>query len=547
MTFTEILQRLQAAFPDGGVEAVEDALLDPAVRVRADLVHAACLFLRDEPDLWMDTLRVITAIDRPPDAIDVVYHLLSMRHHHTLVLKARLPRETPAVATVSDVWASADWFEREQFDLVGVDFTGHPDLRRLMMPVDWVGHPLRKDYVRPDVYHGIPTSRDRVVPVTQALPPQHQAKAGPETDLMLLNLGPHHPATHGVLNFLLETDGEIVRRAKPDVGYLHRGIEKIAEMNAYAGTMPYTDRVDYLGGMFTNQAWAMACERLLGIEVPRRAEFCRVIACELNRIASHFVGTGSMAMDLGAFTPFIHWLREREKINDIMERICGARLTYTYMRIGGVARDIDAATLEMISAWMDHFEPICSEFDRLITGNEIFVQRLANVATLSAEDAISYSLVGPNLRASGVKWDLRRDEPYSVYPELEFDVPVGLGWRGHVGDCYDRLIVRLFEIRECIRILRQAIAMIPDGEVRAKVPRVLKPAANEAYGRVEAPRGEAGFYAVSDGTDKPYRVRIRTGCFTAMPVIDHLSPGLLVADIVALIGSLDVIAPEVDR
>ena len=546
MTFAEITQRLGAAFPDG-IEVVEDTLLDPAVRIRADLAHAVCLWLRDDPDLHMDTLRVITATDRPPDAIDVVWHLLSMRHRHTLVLKARLPRETPDVATVSDIWASANWFEREQWDLMGVNFTGHPDLRRLMMPIDWVGHPLRKDYVRPDSYHGIPTSRDAVTPVTRAEIPRHLPKAEPTDNLMLLNMGPVHPATHGVLNFLLETDGEIVRHAKPDVGYLHRSIEKIAEMNTYAGTMPYTDRVDYLGGMMTNQGWAIACERLLGIEVPRRAEFCRVIACELNRIASHLVGTGSMSMDLGAYTPFIHWLRERETINDIMERICGARLTYTYMRIGGVCRDIDRETLDKISAWLDHFEPICAEFDRLITGNEIFVHRLANVAVLTKEVALSYSIVGPNLRASGVKWDLRRDEPYSVYPELDFDIPVGLGWRGTVGDCYDRLLLRLFEIRECIKILRQAIAMIPDGEVRAKVPRILKPATNEAYGRVEAPRGEAGFYVTSDGTDKPWRVRIRTGCFTAMPVIEHMSPGLMIADIVAVIGSLDVIAPEVDR
>jgi NADH-quinone oxidoreductase subunit D len=551
MSFTELADKLRAALGEG-LEATEEALLDPAVRLKPAAVRPACLFLRDQ--LWFDTLRVITAIDRPSEAvdgasgaIDVVWHLLSTVTHDTLVLKARLPRDNPRVASVADVWASAAWFEREQYDLVGVTFEGHPDLRRLLLPEDWVGHPLRKDYLRPDVYHGIPSSRDKVTPVQQALPPEHLAKAEEVDGLMRLNMGPHHPATHGVLNFLLETDGEVVRKARPDIGYLHRGIEKLAEMNAYAGTMPYTDRVDYLAGMFTNQAWAMAVERLLGVQVPRRAEFCRLIACELNRIASHLIATGALAMDLGAYTPFIHWLREREVINDFMERICGARLTYTYMRVGGVARDIDRETLDKISAWLDHFEVMCLEFDRLITGNQIFVARLANVAVLSREDALSFSIVGPNLRASGVCWDLRRDEPYGVYPEMEFDVPVGQGWRGQVGDAYDRFMLRLVEMRQCIRILRQAIRMMPEGEVRAKVPRIMKPAANEAYGRVEAPRGEAGFYVVSDGTDKPWRVRIRTGCFTAMPVIEHLSPGLMVADIVALIGSLDVVAPEVDR
>lgn len=545
MTFAEMVRKLSELLPDG-VEGTDEALADPVVRVRPERLHEACKVLCDA--LGFDTLRLITAIDRPPEVVEVTWHLLSLQGRGgTLVVKVRLPREAPHVASVADVWAVADWFEREQYDLMGVVFDGHPNLTRLLLPVDWVGHPLRKDYVRPDTYHGIPTSREAVTPVRQVSAPLHLPKA-PETEgLMLLNMGPHHPATHGVLNFLIETDGEIVRRATPDIGYLHRGIEKLAEQNAYAGTMPYTDRVDYLGGMFTNQAWAMAVERLAGIEVPRRAEFCRVIVCELNRIASHLIGTGSLAMDVGAFTPFIHWLRERETLNDLMERICGARLTYTYMRLGGVARDLDAQTLERILLWADHFEVIADEFDRLITTNEIFVKRLADLAVLTPADALSYGVVGPNLRASGIPWDLRRDEPYSVYPELEFDVPVGLGWRGQVGDSYDRFVVRLIEMRQSLRILRQAIAMLPEGEVRSKVPRVLKVPANEGYARVEAPRGEAGFYVVSDGTDRPWRVRIRTGCFTAMPVIGHLSPGLMVADIVALIGSLDVIAPEVDR
>jgi NADH-quinone oxidoreductase subunit D len=310
--------------------------------------------------------------------------------------------------------------------------------------------------------------------------------------------------------------------------------------------MPYTDRVDYLGAMFVNHAWSLAVERLAGIEVPVRGEYCRVIASELNRIASHLIATGSMAMDLGAFTPFIHWIREREKINDIMERICGARLTFNYFRFGGVARDIDRTTVDMILAWLDHFLPIIDEFDRLITNNEIFVQRLANVATVSAPEAIAWGLVGPNLRASGVDWDLRRDEPYSVYPKMEFDVVVGRGWRGAVGDAYDRFVCRILEMRQSARILRQACGALPSGDFWTKT-KAVKPAPNEVYARVEGARGEIGAYLVSSGTDKPHRARFRTGSFTAMPIIEHLSPGLMIADLVALIGSLDVIAPEVDR
>jgi NADH-quinone oxidoreductase subunit D len=310
--------------------------------------------------------------------------------------------------------------------------------------------------------------------------------------------------------------------------------------------MPYTDRIDYLGAMFVNHAWALAVEKLAGIEVPPRGEYCRIIASELNRIASHLIATGTLPMDVGATTPFVHWLREREKLNDIMERICGARLTYNYFRFGGVSNDIDAATVEMILKWADHFEPILEEFDRLISENEIFIRRLADLLVISREDAIGYGLVGPNLRGSGVDWDLRRDAPYSVYPELDFRVIVGQGWRGVVGDAYDRYYCRLLEMRESLSLVRQACAKLPEGEYWAQQKKV-KPAANEVYVAVENARGEIGTYVVSDGTDKPYRSRFRTGSFTGMSIIEHLSPGILVADLVALIGSLDVIAPEVDR
>jgi NADH-quinone oxidoreductase subunit D len=544
----EIHERLRTAHGEAILE-FQDALLDPVVVVRPEKLHAVCRFLRDDPVLRFDTLRLVTGIDRPPETIEIVYHLLSLTQHHGIRLRVRLAREDPLVISLQDLWPTANWHERETYDLLGVRFSGHPNLRRLLLPPDWVGHPLRKDYVRPAEYHGIPTDRKTALErrVTAVAPAMHQAKDVPADCFMLLNMGPHHPATHGVLNFLLETDGEVLRRARAEVGYLHRGMEKIAEGMTYPSTMPYTDRIDYLGAMFTNHGWALAAERLAGIEVPRRAEFCRVIASELNRIASHLIATGALAMDVGAYTPFLHWIRERETINDITDRICGARLTYNYMRIGGVSRDIDAETIERIQRWLDHFGPMIDEFNRLISGNEIFVRRLANMTVVPAQDAIDYALVGPNLRASGIDWDLRRDEPYSIYPEFQFDVIVGKGWRGCVGDAYDRYWCRMLEMGESIKILRQAIAQLPEGPVRAAVPRVLKPAANEVYARVEGPRGEAGFYVVSDGSDKPYRARYRTGSFTALPVIERLAPGLMLADLVVLIGSLDVIAPEVDR
>ena len=375
----------------------------------------------------------------------------------------------------------------------------------------------------------------------------HTEKEAFHTEDMTLNVGPQHPSTHGVLRFVVKTDGEVIREAIPDVGYLHRSIEKIGEKVTWHGYVPYTDRADYLAAMFANQGFCMAAERLAGIEVPRRAEFCRVIACELNRIASHLISLGTFGQDIGAVTPFIHALREREAINDLMEEICGARLTYNYLRIGGVGFDIKPETCDRINSFLDHFGPIVDELNRLLSYNKIFVERLAHVAPITKEDVFQYNIVGPNLRACGIKWDIRRDIPYSVYPELDFDIPVGTGEKGTLGDSYDRYTVRILEMIESAKITRQCIKMLPKGPAIGKVARKFKPPAGEIYIRIEAPRGDMGFYVVSDGSEYPYRVRIRTGSFTAMSLVDKLSRGLMLADLIALIASLDVDAPEIDR
>jgi NADH-quinone oxidoreductase subunit D len=360
-------------------------------------------------------------------------------------------------------------------------------------------------------------------------------------------MGPHHPATHGVLRFIVHTDGEIMRKAVPDVGYLHRGLEKLAEHQTYSGYMPFTDRVNYLEAMFCNQAYAMAVERLLGVEVPPRAEFLRMLACELNRLANHHITLGCIAMDIGAFTPFVYLVRERETINDLIEALCGNRITHNYLRFGGVASDVDDQWLKQVESFLDHFEPIINEFVSLIAGNEILVRRLADVGTICAEDAVAYGLVGPNLRASGVDWDLRRDQAYGAYDQVDFEVPLGKGELGTVGDCFERFYVRIEEMRQSCRILRQILSKLPDGDIRAKVPKVVKPPAGETYACVEGARGELGFYLVSDGTPKPYRLKIRSGSFAAMSIIERISHGLMIADLVAVIATLDVIAPETDR
>jgi len=367
------------------------------------------------------------------------------------------------------------------------------------------------------------------------------------TQEMLINMGPQHPSTHGVLRVILRTDGEVVVNARPDVGYLHRALEKIGERVTYGQFMPFTDRLDYLASMNCNAAWAWTVEKLAGIEVPERAEYIRVIMCELNRIASHLIAFGSFTADMGAFTPFLYAIRERERINDLFEDVCGNRLTYNYVRIGGVSADLPEGFLEKTREFLDYFEPKIPEYNKLISYNKIFVHRLADVAVISPEEAIAYGLTGPNLRGSGVRFDLRRDEPYSVYPKLEFDVCVGTGERGTVGDCFDRYMVRIYEMRESARILRQAIAQIPDGPVQAKVPRVFKPAAGEVYFRAENPRGETGIYLISDGTVNPYRLKIRAPSFVTMNIFEKVTKGLMIADIVAVIGSFDIILPEIDR
>ena len=364
---------------------------------------------------------------------------------------------------------------------------------------------------------------------------------------LVLNMGPHHPSTHGVLRFVLHTDGEVIRKAIPDIGYLHRGLEKMAEYKTYSGYIPFTDRVNYLEAMFTNLVFAQGVEKILNLEVPLRAQYIRMIVCELNRIASHMVTLGSVAMDLGAITPFVYLLRERETINDLFEALCGQRLTFNYIRIGGVSYDTEEAWLKEVEKFLNHFEPIINELDSLISFNEILIQRLVHIAPISAEKAISYGLVGPNLRASGVSWDLRKNQPNLQYSQVQFDVPLGQGARGKLGDCYDRYAVRVEELRQSSKIIRQCLSLLPEGDSKGKAPKIIKLPKCEVYTAVEGARGELGVYIISEGTTNPYRVKWRSGSFAAMSLIEELSPGLMIADLVAVIATLDVIAPEIDR
>lgn len=359
---------------------------------------------------------------------------------------------------------------------------------------------------------------------------------------MLVNMGPQHPSTHGVLRLLLKVDGEVVVKAVPYIGYLHRCFEKISENRTYPQILPYTDRLDYLASMTNNFGYVLTVERLMGVTVPERAEYIRIIAAELQRIASHLVWVGTFGLDLGNFTIFIYCFRERERILDLFEMICGARLTYSYYRIGGVADDIPAGFIEKTKDFCKYFKGVLSEYDKILTYNKIFQDRLKGIGILAKEDAIDYAASGPVLRGSGIKWDIRKNDPYSIYDRFEFDIPVG-----ETGDCWDRYMVRMEEMRQSTRIIEQALDGIPAGEVMAKVPRVIKPPAGEIYSRIEAPRGELGFYLVSDGSTKPYRLKVRAPSFVNLSAFPIMIPGWKIADVVAILGSVDIVLGEVDR
>ena len=364
-----------------------------------------------------------------------------------------------------------------------------------------------------------------------------------QTQQLLVNMGPQHPSTHGVARMRVTLDGEVVRDVELVVGYLHRGIEKLAEVRTYTQVIPLTDRLDYVASMTNNLAYCLSVEKLLGVKVPERAEYIRVIMSELMRISSHGLAVGFLLNDLGAyFTPLFYTFRDREKVLDLFDMACGQRLTYNYMRIGGVSQDVPEEFVEAAKRYTSEIRDFIEEYDRLLTQNEVFVARLKGVGVLSRELAINASASGPVLRASGVSWDIRRAEPYSIYDRFQFDVPTGAN-----GDCFDRYAVWMEEMRQSVRILEQALAGLPRGEYCAKVPAMIRPPKGEAYGHIEAPRGDLGFYVVSDNSIAPYRVHIRPPTLINLTTLRDLTVGWKIADLVAVFGSMDVVLGEIDR
>ena len=368
-----------------------------------------------------------------------------------------------------------------------------------------------------------------------------------ETDEMVLNMGPQHPSTHGVLRLKIHTDGEVVSRIEPVIGYLHRCFEKHSENLPYEQITPFTDRCDYLSSMHMSHGYSMAVEKMMDIELPERVEYIRVIVSEFQRIASHVFFIGVFGLDVGAITPFTWVFRDRERIVDLFETLCGARLLYNYVWPGGVSHDLPEKFIRNSIEFLDYFEPQLDEVDQLLTTNKIFIERTADIGVMSKETAINYGVTGPSLRASGMPFDLRKNEPYSIYDKLDFDIPVGKGEMGTIGDSWDRYRVRVQEIKESIKILRQCFDALPEGDVHAVLPKKVRTKKGSIYSKYESSRGELGYYLMSDGKNVPLRLKMRSPAFSNLSVLSEISEGWMISDVITILGSLDIVLGEIDR
>ena len=378
-----------------------------------------------------------------------------------------------------------------------------------------------------------------------------QGQDGPHdlhSELLEINMGPQHPATHGVLRLVVHTDGEIVHKVTPYIGYLHRCAEKIAEGIDYRQWMVYTDRFDYLAPINMNFGYAVAVERMLGVVVPERAEHIRVICAELQRIASHLIALGTFGLDMGAWTPLLYCFREREEILNILERISGGRMLYNYFDIGGLRFDAYDGFVEDVLDLVNIIEQKIGEYNTLLSYNKIFIERTADVGIIDENDCYAYGCTGPVLRGAGVPFDCRKDDPYSIYDRFEFDIPYGEGEIGTIGDCWNRYIVRVREMYESCRIIRQALDAMPDGPIMAEdLKKLVKPPAGSLYTRTESSKGEIGFHIISDGGAKPFRNKVRSPSFSNLHILEKVGPGLMISDLVATVGSLDIVLGEIDR
>ena len=532
--------------PTATVAEVDGA---PMINVDDAHWHELAKALRDNEDLAMDYLVTIAGFDHV-DTMGCVYYLMSTRHNTNVAVtvNATGDRTQPMIHSVSDLWKVAGLYEREVYDFFGIIFVNNPDMRRLFLSIDWEGYPLRKDYDCSPEANPVPTDNERQSDFTTCWKEGADGKVektqlevfGP--DEFVVNIGPQHPATHGVLRFRTAVDGETIKKIDVYMGYIHRGIEKLCEQQGYPQTLHYLDRMDYFSAQNYHHGLCMLYERAAGIEMSRRAQVIRVMMDELSRIASHCLFMGTFCMDLGATSMLFYTLRVREQILDIMERTCGARMTFNYDCIGGVMQDLDANFQRDVKELLKVLPGNIKEYNKVFVGNVIAKNRMEGVGVLSLEDAISYGVTGPNGRASGWACDIRKWRPYSIYPELDFKEVVRTE-----GDSMARFKVRLEEIEQSARILEQLVDNIPDGEYLVKVPKVFKLPAGQWFQLCEGCRGVFGMHLESDGGAKPARLKFATPSLPAAGVVDHLTRGEKIADLITIGGSMDYIVPDMDR
>ena len=576
-----VREHLEAILDPGTciAQATRDGI--PTYWVPAGRIHEALRRLKSGIEKPYRVLYDLTGIDerdrahregQPASDFTVVYHLLSYDRNEDLRLKVALQGDRPAVPTITDLWPSAAWYEREVWDMFGVGFEGHAHLRRILMPQTWEGHPLRKDHpARATEMGPFRLTAEKEDAEQEALrfdPEKFGLKRGGEnSEFMFLNLGPQHPGTHGVLRIILQLDGEEILDVVPEIGFHHRGAEKMAERQSWHTFIPYTDRIDYLSGVLNNMPYVLAVEKLAGIEVPDRVKVIRVMMAELFRISSHLVWYGTFAQDLGAMSPVFFMFNDRERIFDIVEAVCGGRMHPSWFRIGGVAQDLPRGWEPMVREFIAWQRKRMKEYDKMVMRNRMFKARTQGVGDYTLDEAIDWGVTGAGLRACGMEWDFRKKRPYSGYENFEFDVPTAAR-----GDCYDRAAVRIEEIRQSLRIIEQCADNMPEGSYKADHPLTTPPLkertmrdietlithflsvswgpvipAGEAFVGVEGAKGNNGYYLISDGSTNAYRARIRAPSFTHMQMLPLISRGFTVPDLLAILGAMDFVLADIDR
>jgi len=575
-----VVETLRQRFPDA-VLAAEEFRGDQVVTLRADHFLEVMRFLRDNPDMRFNLLVDVTSIDRlnlgERPRFVTVYQLHSLPYNRRLRLLVPLEDDAhPVVDSAVDLWPGANWMEREIYDLMGIEFAGHPDLRRILMPYNWEGHPLRKDYALGA--EPVPFSANWSEPefsdlgrqiLKPELPLENVPKGMDPEKYIVVNVGPQHPSTHGVLRLIVELEGERIVRVVPDLGFLHSGFEKQAENIRYKDFVYYTDRMDYTQAMNNNLGYVLAVEKLLGVEVPPRAQALRVIMSELQRLAAHLLWLGTHSMDLAGsgLAVLMYAFREREEILDMFEMVCGARLTTSYIQIGGVWKDVPPAFERRVREFISYMPARIDDYERMLTDNPIWRNRTIGVGKITAEQALALSVTGPVLRSTGVPYDVRKVRPYCGYENYDFDVVTATE-----GDAYARYMVRIGEMRQSLRIIEQALDNLPDGPYKVEDPKVtpppkhlldtsmealihhfklmtegIKPPPGQVYHSIENQKGEFGIFLMSDGGNKSYRTHVRGPSFVNLQILDLMSRGYLVADLITNIGSIDIVLGEVDR